>query len=183
MLKRIENVEVFYKRDVWGLLTGRYQMLLQVGRKEHLLPGRVPVTHFRELKSRSETQPVLFGTVQERAYWRLGDRWFWDNEHLGADAVAALVNARDLRRQDTVNRARSVAAMTTRPVPAHRTAVPNDVKQVVWHRDGGACRGCGSNTELQYDHVIPLAMGGGSTEDNLQILCGPCNRRKGASVA
>jgi len=25
-------------------------------------------------------------------------------------------------------------------------------------------------------------LGGGSTEDNLQILCGPCNRRKGASV-
>lgn len=63
-----------------------------------------------------------------------------------------------------------------------RGQIPDDVKQLVWHRDGGRCRGCGSAGELQYDHVIPVSMGGGSTEDNLQILCGPCNRRKGASV-
>ncbi len=36
--------------------------------------------------------------------------------------------------------------------------------------------------ELQFDHLIPLAFGGATTEQNLQILCGPCDRRKGASI-
>jgi 5-methylcytosine-specific restriction endonuclease McrA len=49
-------------------------------------------------------------------------------------------------------------------------------------RDGGRCVQCGSRFELQYDHVIPLALGGASTVDNLQILCAPCNGRKGASL-
>src|SRR5262249_38150822 len=41
---------------------------------------------------------------------------------------------------------------------------------------------CGATNELQFDHVIPVALGGGSSADNLQLLCGPCNRRKGAGL-
>jgi 5-methylcytosine-specific restriction endonuclease McrA len=53
----------------------------------------------------------------------------------------------------------------------------------VWIRDGGACALCGSNVELQIDHVIPVSLGGSNDEGNLQILHGLCNRRKGASVS
>ena len=42
---------------------------------------------------------------------------------------------------------------------------------------------CGDAFELQFDHVIPVALGGANTVDNLQVLCGPCNRAKGADVA
>ncbi len=70
------------------------------------------------------------------------------------------------------------------PAPTIRGAIPDDLKQYVWQRDRGRCRcrQCGSNIELQFDHLIPLAFGGATTEQNLQILCGPCNRRKGASI-
>jgi hypothetical protein len=30
MLRRTENVEVYYKRDLWGLLTSKYKILLEV---------------------------------------------------------------------------------------------------------------------------------------------------------
>jgi 5-methylcytosine-specific restriction endonuclease McrA len=60
--------------------------------------------------------------------------------------------------------------------------ISDDVKQLVWTRDGGRCRNCGSTVELQFDHVIPVSMGGNSEPDNLQILCGPCNRRKGPGI-
>ena len=41
---------------------------------------------------------------------------------------------------------------------------------------------CGSRFEIQYDHVIPLSLGGASTAENLQILCAPCNQAKGAQL-
>ena len=30
------------------------------------------------------------------------------------------------------------------------------------------------------DHILPLALGGRHDDDNLQLLCGTCNMRKGA---
>lgn len=51
----------------------------------------------------------------------------------------------------------------------------------VWQRDGGRCVDCASQQDLEYDHVIPLAMGGSNTDRN-QLLCEVCNRRKGASL-
>ena len=59
-------------------------------------------------------------------------------------------------------------------------AIPQDVKIEVAVRDGGRCRQCGSNKELHFDHVIPWSKGGPNTVDNIQLLCGTCNRRKGA---
>jgi 5-methylcytosine-specific restriction endonuclease McrA len=53
---------------------------------------------------------------------------------------------------------------------------------VVFERYDGRCAECGSNFDIQYDHIIPLALGGANSVDNLQILCGTCNQRKGAST-
>lgn len=36
MPRRVDNVEVFFKWDLWGLLTRRCKILLQVGSKDHL---------------------------------------------------------------------------------------------------------------------------------------------------
>ena len=63
---------------------------------------------------------------------------------------------------------------------AQQRAIPQDVKIEVAVRDGGRCRQCGSNKELHFDHVIPWSKGGPNTVDNIQLLCGTCNRRKGA---
>ena len=49
-------------------------------------------------------------------------------------------------------------------------------------RDGGRCVRCGSQQELQYDHIIPLSRGGADTAENLQLLCAPCARAKGDSI-
>lgn len=60
-----------------------------------------------------------------------------------------------------------------------REPIPDDVKLLVWARDGGVCVRCGSAKELHFDHIIPLARGGGNTAENLQLLCRPCNQAKG----
>jgi 5-methylcytosine-specific restriction endonuclease McrA len=58
-----------------------------------------------------------------------------------------------------------------------------EVRLAVWQRDGGRCVACGADFELQFDHVIPVALGGADTVENLQVLCAPCNQRKGAAIA
>jgi len=67
------------------------------------------------------------------------------------------------------------------PVGERNTrTIPQDVKIAVAARDGGRCRQCGSAQDLHFDHVIPWSKGGANTVQNIQLLCGPCNRRKGA---
>ena len=52
----------------------------------------------------------------------------------------------------------------------------------VFKRDGFTCRECDSPNDLQVDHIYPWSRGGTHDLANLQTLCGPCNRRKGARV-
>lgn len=53
------------------------------------------------------------------------------------------------------------------------------VRDAVFRRDGGKCRGCGSTEDLEFDHVTPVVEGGDSSESNVQLLCLSCNRAKG----
>ncbi len=47
-------------------------------------------------------------------------------------------------------------------------------------RDEFACQYCGSRHDLTFDHVIPRAMGGVTSWENVVAACAPCNLRKGA---
>ncbi len=63
-----------------------------------------------------------------------------------------------------------------------RQPIPEDVKFEVWRRDEGKCVICGSQRNLEFDHIIPLSKGGSSTARNLQLLCEACNRKKSAKI-
>jgi len=63
-----------------------------------------------------------------------------------------------------------------------RESIPDDVKLLIWERDRGQCVKCGSNEKLEFDHIIPLSMGGSNTARNLQLLCERCNREKGGRL-
>ena len=60
--------------------------------------------------------------------------------------------------------------------------ISQEVKDRVWNRDGGKCVECGSNENLEFDHIIPFSKGGANTYRNIQLLCEPCNRSKSAKI-
>lgn len=65
---------------------------------------------------------------------------------------------------------------------ASRERISDEVKMYVWKRDNGKCVMCGSQEKLEFDHIIPLSMGGSNTARNIQLLCERCNRSKGANI-
>lgn len=60
--------------------------------------------------------------------------------------------------------------------------ISQDVKDKVWNRDNGKCMQCGSNKNLEFDHIIPFSKGGSNTYRNIQLLCQTCNRRKSNKI-
>lgn len=62
-------------------------------------------------------------------------------------------------------------------------AFPDDIKLAVWEKQGHRCALCGGEFDLDFmegDHITPWREGGRTVEENCQMLCRECNRRKGS---
>ena len=62
----------------------------------------------------------------------------------------------------------------------HKQPISKELRWQIWERDNFTCQVCGSRKFLTIDHIEPESLGGDLSEDNLQTLCWPCNRRKNA---
>ena len=181
MLRRVDDGRLTFRKKRFS--KSRYVILWAPGiRGEEV--GLLSKEQCENLLAWQKTYPQSLMTVKGRTYWHFQDRFYSENNGLTADQVQALLLTRQQREQRRIDRAQAIVSMGLQPQEqAHRRdMIPDDVKQLVWMRDGGRCRNCGAQTELQFDHVIPVAMGGSSDPANLQILCGPCNRRKSAGL-
>ena len=127
------------------------------------------------------TQPVHLWRVGKRNLWQFMNDFYWDDDGLDAEDVKALVLQRKRRLEQKLQSARSLmrAEENGRPTRAHIT---DELRRAVYERDGGACVMCGSSFNIQYDHILPVALGGATTLENLQILCAECNRSKSDSI-
>ena len=178
-LRRAENVRLYFKSR-W--FSSKGSVTVAVGRRNYFLSRQPTQQEWNSDRQLQLSQPVLVLSTQDRNLWQFQNRFYWDSDYLDVSAIYALLVTRAQRDRQRVERAQAMVAMGTMPHQAVRGAIPDDVKQLVFQRDGGRCRQCGSQQELQFDHVIPVVMGGASTAENLQVLCGPCNRRKGAGL-
>jgi len=108
-----------------------------------------------------------------------------DSDIYRQDDAALLVKRAVLREERELAHARQEVETLERfgDLPSvSRDVISDEVRMFVWQRDGGRCVRCGAREKLEFDHIIPLADGGSSTERNIQLLCEPCNRSKGRSV-
>lgn len=60
-----------------------------------------------------------------------------------------------------------------------RRVLSKAIAKKVLNKYNFSCVKCGSKERLQVDHIVPVKKGGKDEIGNLQILCQPCNLRKG----
>ncbi|WP_374152949.1 HNH endonuclease [Pseudarthrobacter sp. WHRI 8279] len=179
MLRKADNVRLGHKRGFW---TSNGDVIISVGKKRYYI-GKVKEEVFLERLEAQLEFPMLITSINGRRYWQFRNRFYWESEGLNASEVEALLVMQEQRKRRQIETAQTNYALgAALRVSSGRKAIPDDVKVYVMRRDAGSCRHCGSTSDLQYDHIIPLAMGGSNNAENLQILCGPCNRSKSAGL-
>ena len=66
--------------------------------------------------------------------------------------------------------------------PTERVNWPKGLKQQLMRQQDNTCGYCGKRRTaktLDIDHMIPAVRGGSNDISNLQVICRPCNQRKG----
>jgi len=148
---------------------------LQSGRTVY--PERWQDTQVEAWRLEQQEQPVFLRADGRRALWWFRDRFYWDDGGHSAEDVKALVLKRLTRRERQLKSARAMMRGEENHA-GRRAPIPPQVAHAVVERDGRWCAQCGSTEELQFDHIIPVALGGASSVENLQILCSDCNQAK-----
>jgi 5-methylcytosine-specific restriction endonuclease McrA len=172
MLREVKNAR-FERR--FSLLGSRFLLVERGAAAAIWRRGR-----FAALMRAQDERPVALFERDGRTYWAFEGRVYWEDDELDDADVLALVRERQRRARRALERAH--AALAGEAAQPRREPIPRAVRLAVFERDGGRCVECGSAFDIQYDHVIPLALGGATTAANLQILCAPCNRAKGAAL-
>lgn len=81
-------------------------------------------------------------------------------------------------------RIKAEAARRTRKTQAGGSFTTADVN-ALYAQQHGVCPICRAvlGSKFHRDHVVPVCKGGTSNIDNIQLLCPPCNMRKGSKHA
>ena len=86
-------------------------------------------------------------------------------EHLGLEGTLAVTRDKPPRRTDGGDRKKSA-----------------NIRDILYNKQDGKCEGCRERyplRNLETDHIHPRSKGGADVDENLQLLCGFCNRTKG----
>jgi 5-methylcytosine-specific restriction endonuclease McrA len=156
-----------------------------------LIPEGVPLEFWQsvyvddQLWSRSDEEPVKVSVPWGAAWqgpWIYKDTRFdvSDCHDFPDEELKLLIRDALDKERKKIERLQSRYAGRERGF--RRVGIAEDVRIYVWQRDGGACTGCGSNKDLEYDHIVPVSRGGSSTARNVQLLCERCNRTKGNNI-
>lgn len=177
MLREDKKATIYYRFPFKAGLSFRGTGL----RKNHYL--KLDKAEFEQAKTTQSQIPCLVVRSEDlgRSWWWFEETFYYsDDSGLDSSDVLALVRDKQRRQQRQVQRAHDL--LSAEAAGPRREPITRDIRRAVFDRDGGKCVECGSNFDLQYDHILPVAHGGATTIENLQILCSDCNRRKSDSI-
>ena len=145
---------------------------------------RLRASQYAEARARvADGGAARIGEVAERALWWTSEGFFWADPALDVEAVELLVWDRRRRHEGRLHRLRQLREREQESAERRRARISEAVRLAVWARDEGRCVRCSADEDLQFDHVIPVSRGGGSSAENVQVLCGDCNRLKADAIA
>jgi hypothetical protein len=129
----------------------------------------------QQLEADRNKQPPPTGLVSDFGYAPIthpGDTTVltWDPDDDRRRTAEAKRRAIDARRRALVSEGLKVEYFT---------------RQEIINRDDSTCHICRKRcdrSEIHLDHVIPLALGGHHTRDNVRVACASCNLSKGARM-
>jgi uncharacterized membrane protein YebE (DUF533 family) len=125
-----------------------------------------------ELNHRKVLAHIPFGNeIEIRSGGKGAGRYAFDD---GGERAVAIWQVAIGRANQTI-----VAAAEDKET---RRRISREVRQRVWQRYGGRCAECKADTYLEFDHIIPVAKGGGNSDTNVQLLCRKCNLTKSDSI-
>ena len=177
MLRR-DTIARFEKTGVW--VFSRYRFIAGGIEGKRSLSRAA----FDALMRRQFDEPlhVCEDLARRRICWLFREQYYWYDDGYSATQVKALILQRLSQKDRRLKHALALMDQTEAIEAGARPPIPDDVRVFVWQRDGGSCVSCGSRERLEFDHMIPVALGGSNTARNLQLLCETCNRQKGASL-
>ncbi len=76
----------------------------------------------------------------------------------------------------------TVAQRTSRAPSVDRKESKAEIHRQIWARDNSKCTNCGSQFAVQEDHIVPQALGGEYSLENMRLLCRSCNQRAAIQV-
>lgn len=62
--------------------------------------------------------------------------------------------------------------------PGKRRQIPARFREIVLRHAGYKCEQCGTTTDVQIEHVVPVVFGGSNQPANMIALCGRDNRAR-----
>jgi hypothetical protein len=125
--------------------------------------------------------PIMSDNTSGKHWWLYQGECYCEDGGYSVEEVQALILDYMAKSERRIKKAMS-RMQAEEAHPNLRQPIPDEVKMHVWQRDGGRCNKCGSNLKLEFDHIIPVSMGGSNTARNIQLLCEGCNRTKSGSL-
>jgi hypothetical protein len=165
-----------------------------IGEKKGTRSIVLPLPNFLTSKQYAETflEPLCFAQIEPSRKPSLN--WLWlfrdvlyvtEREPMPSEVTEVILRIKSLhfQRDEELRRLKEQVAnfeAIERNLKgrSNRRTIPDDVKMLVWSRDGGVCVKCGASKDLHFDHIIPHSRGGGDQAENIQLLCRTCNLKK-----
>lgn len=191
-------------KAVQGELSMARQELRKLKEMVQAIPGFVLyLTEMLAVIKQNENLPLALSsskiidvtTMSAKLVWKTdvtkyNDKWIFQNCLYQVSGVSGSLEERALLIYDFLEKRRRKLARLQHQVSAdvsatdnQRQRIPDEVRHEVWRRDEGKCSRCGSRTNIEYDHIVPVSLGGSNTARNIELLCEACNRSKGARIA